>query len=73
MDKTLLCHSRDTSSILVVAVYIFLGSSMAEQSAVNRVVVGSSPTWGAMQGLNCKKKDGCWNRKAVQRIRTVLT
>ena len=26
---------------------IFLSSSMAEHSAVNRVVVGSSPTWGA--------------------------
>ena len=25
---------------------IFLSSSMAEHSAVNRVVVGSSPTWG---------------------------
>ena len=28
---------------------IFLSSSMAEHSAVNRVVVGSSPTWGANQ------------------------
>ena len=27
----------------------FLSSSMAEHSAVNRVVVGSSPTWGATQ------------------------
>ena len=26
---------------------IILSSSMAEHSAVNRVVVGSSPTWGA--------------------------
>ena len=26
---------------------LFLSSSMAEHSAVNRVVVGSSPTWGA--------------------------
>ena len=26
---------------------IFLSSSMAEHSAVNRRVVGSSPTWGA--------------------------
>ena len=26
----------------------FLGSSMAEHSAVNRRVVGSSPTWGAI-------------------------
>ena len=25
---------------------LFLSSSMAEHSAVNRVVVGSSPTWG---------------------------
>ena len=28
---------------------IFLSSSMAEHSAVNRRVVGSSPTWGAIQ------------------------
>ena len=35
---------------------IILSSSMAEHSAVNRVVVGSSPTWGAMQSLNCKKR-----------------
>ena len=27
--------------------FIFLSSSLAEHSAVNRVVVGSSPTWGA--------------------------
>ncbi len=47
VDRTLLCHSRDTSSILVVAVYIFLGSSMVEQSAVNRFVAGSSPVLGA--------------------------
>ena len=30
---------------------IFLSSSMAEHSAVNRVVVGSSPTWGAEAAL----------------------
>ena len=32
--------------------HIFLNSSMAEHSAVNRRVVGSSPTWGVK-----KKKD----------------
>ena len=26
---------------------IFLSSSVVEQSAVNRLVVGSNPTWGA--------------------------
>ena len=31
----------------------FLSSSMAEHSAVNRRVVGSSPTWGATKGLRC--------------------
>ena len=31
---------------------IFLSSSMAEHSAVNRRVVGSSPTWGASRPLN---------------------
>ena len=30
---------------------IILSSSMAEHSAVNRVVVGSSPTWGANEVL----------------------
>ena len=30
---------------------IFLSSSMAEHSAVNRVVVGSSPTWGAIKPI----------------------
>ena len=30
---------------------IFLSSSMAEHSAVNRRVVGSSPTWGAEKSL----------------------
>ena len=34
---------------------IFLSSSMAEHSAVNRVVVGSSPTWGALA-------DSAWSR-----------
>ena len=31
---------------------IFLDSSMVEHSAVNRVVVGSSPTRGAKRGTN---------------------
>ena len=30
---------------------IILSSSMAEHSAVNRVVVGSSPTWGAIRSV----------------------
>ena len=34
-------------SLLHTTFSIFLSSSMAEHSAVNRVVVGSSPTWGA--------------------------
>ena len=28
------------------SVELFLSSSVVEQSAVNRLVVGSSPTWG---------------------------
>ena len=28
---------------------IFLSSSAVEQSAVNRLVVGSNPTWGAYE------------------------
>ena len=34
---------------------IFLSSSMAEHSAVNRRVVGSSPTWGASRLVNNDK------------------
>ena len=30
-----------------ISFLLFLDSSMVEHSAVNRVVVGSSPTWGA--------------------------
>ena len=33
---------------------IFLSSSMAEHSAVNRRVVGSSPTWGARNAPDVK-------------------
>ena len=40
---------------------IFLSSSMAEHSAVNRVVVGSSPTWGANPVL-CTVFFFCKNR-----------
>ena len=35
------------SGVEILRFPIFLSSSMAEHSAVNRVVVGSSPTWGA--------------------------
>ena len=37
---------------------IFLSSSMAEHSAVNRVVVGSSPTWGAANHPRCMNGAG---------------
>ena len=40
------CRSEIKSSILLYS-GLFLGSSMAEQSAVNREVVGSSPTLSA--------------------------
>ena len=33
----------------------FLSSSVVEQSAVNRLVVGSSPTWGVKKKLTLKK------------------
>ena len=36
------------SGVEILRFPIFLSSSMAEHSAVNRVVVGSSPTWGAI-------------------------
>ena len=39
---------------------IFLSSSMAEHSAVNRVVVGSSPTWGAVYLTTRLYRTGCY-------------
>ena len=38
---------KDVDSVAVFKVYLFLNSSMVERTAVNRDVVGSSPTWGA--------------------------
>ena len=38
---------------------IFLSSSMAEHSAVNRVVVGSSPTWGARKAYHLRDRFFC--------------
>ena len=43
-DGTWLETARESRSL---PHFIFLSSSMAEHSAVNRRVVGSSPTWGA--------------------------
>ena len=37
---------KDVDSVAVFKVYSFLNSSMVERTAVNRDVVGSSPTWG---------------------------
>ena len=37
---------KDVDSVAVFKVYLFLNSSMVERTAVNRDVVGSSPTWG---------------------------
>ena len=44
-DGTWLETARESRSLPHFS--IFLSSSMAEHSAVNRRVVGSSPTWGA--------------------------
>ena len=44
VDGTWLVTARESRSL---PHFIFLSSSMAEHSAVNRRVVGSSPTWGA--------------------------
>ena len=44
-DGTWLETARESRSL---PHFIFLSSSMAEHSAVNRRVVGSSPTWGAI-------------------------
>ena len=39
---------KDVDSVAVFKVYLFLNSSMVERTAVNRDVVGSSPTWGVL-------------------------
>ena len=44
VEDTWLVTARENRSL---PHFIFLSSSMAEHSAVNRRVVGSSPTWGA--------------------------
>ena len=44
-ESTWLDTAREDRSLPVPP--LFLSSSMAEHPAVNRVVVGSSPTWGA--------------------------
>jgi hypothetical protein len=36
--------------------YYILSSSVVEQSAVNRLVVGSSPTWGVFTNLKFYEK-----------------
>ena len=46
------------SSIAMVKLYIILDSSMVEHSAVNRVVVGSSPTRGAVRIIMIVKQVG---------------
>ena len=38
----------------MIIIELVLSSSVVEQSAVNRLVVGSSPTWGVI------KKDKNW-------------
>ena len=41
-------HGKTIIKYVEISNYIFLDSSMVEHSAVNRVVVGSSPTRGEM-------------------------
>ena len=41
-------HGKTIIKYVEISNYIFLDSSMVEHSAVNRVVVGSSPTRGAL-------------------------
>ena len=53
LQKILSCYNSSTRSVKTME--LFLGSSMAEHSAVNRRVVGSSPTRGAI----LKKKANC--------------
>ena len=51
-DGTWLETARESRSL---PEFIFLNSSMVEHSAVNRVVVGSSPTWGAVADADSRE------------------
>ena len=56
MSNTLMGRIEDSSTVLRSNT-VFLDSSMVEHTAVNRGVVGSSPTRGVWQsGIMCKKR-----------------
>ena len=75
-DGTWLETARESRSL---PHFIFLSSSMAERSAVNRNVVGSSPTWGAIKTAClvssmrsfCVMGDYCHNRYKKSDTRSV--
>ena len=75
-DGTWLETARESRSL---PHFIFLSSSMAERSAVNRNVVGSSPTWGAIKTAYlvssmrsfCVMGDYCHNRYKKSDTRSV--
>ena len=46
-DRTERCRIYDLYAVLKAHAFVILDSSMVEHSAVNRRVVGSSPTRGA--------------------------
>ncbi len=48
----LMCSFERANLSGIIDKIIFLDSSMVEHSAVNRVVVGSSPTRGAVIGIS---------------------
>ena len=54
LDK-LLKKENQTYGIIIITKKI-LSSSVVEHPAVNRMVVGSNPTWGAYQFNNLNKK-----------------
>ena len=41
-------HFTEQILIVIIKIQMFLSSSMAERSAVNRNVAGSSPAWGGL-------------------------
>ena len=43
------CHLFFFSLLLLMASETILSSSVAERSTVNRLVVGSNPTWGVLK------------------------
>jgi len=59
-------YLKFVSTIIELVVFI-LSSSVVEQSAVNRLVVGSSPTWGGTINSGKKNSGNSGNKREYYR------